>query len=225
MFYLVDNNKKIIFCWSAKCGCSHIKKIFWYLQNNNIDNVIHTENDAMKLPDDIENYIVIIFCRNPYKRIISGFLDKYKKDGQYRHLWNYDKITFSDFVDELIKNNWEMIERHHFTPQTSEAFNKNILTKSKHLICYDIEKINYEYIESIFDKKIPIELLSFKDNHIRKIYTENYEGEVYDLDINIYHNYNVSIQNFYNLAIHNKVYQFYEKDFIFFNENGIHYEL
>lgn len=225
MHFLVDNYKKIIFSWSAKCGCSHIKKLFWYLQNNNIDNEIHTKYDFMKLPDDIENYIVIIFCRNPYKRIISGFLDKYKKDGQYRHLWNYDKIIFSDFVDELIKKNWEMIERHHFTPQTTEAFNKNILTKSKHLLCYDIEKINYEYIESIFDKKIPIELLSFKGEHNRKNYNENYDGEVYDLDISIYHDYNVSIQNFYNLEIKSKVYQFYEKDFIFFKENGIDYEL
>jgi len=225
MHFLVDNYKKIIFSWSAKCGCSHIKKLFWSLQNNNIDNEIHTEYDFMKLPDDIENYIVIIFSRNPYKRIISGFLDKYNKDGQYRHLWNYDKITFSDFVDVLIKNNWEMIERHHFTPQTSEAFNKYKLTKSKHLLCYDIEKINYEYIESIFDKKIPNELLSFKGNHIRKNYTEKYDGEVYNLDINIYHNYNVSIQNFYNSVIKNKVYQFYEKDFIFFKENGINYEL
>ena len=35
MFFLVDTNKKIIFGWSAKCGCSHIKTIFWFLQSDN----------------------------------------------------------------------------------------------------------------------------------------------------------------------------------------------
>jgi len=31
MYFLVDNDKQIIFGWSAKCGCSHIKNIFWFL--------------------------------------------------------------------------------------------------------------------------------------------------------------------------------------------------
>jgi len=109
MYFLIDNKNKIIFGWSAKCGCSHIKNIFWFLQNNNTDNKIHITEEYNSIPDDIENYTTIIINRNPYKRIISGFLDKYKSNGQFRKLWKYDKLTFSMFVDELIKNEWQLI--------------------------------------------------------------------------------------------------------------------
>ena len=40
MHFLVDTNKQIIFGWSAKCGCSHIKEIYWFLQTDNLNNLI-----------------------------------------------------------------------------------------------------------------------------------------------------------------------------------------
>ena len=85
---------------------------------------MHTKKDYNKLPNDIENYITIIFIRNPYKRIISGFLEKYKKKGRLRHLWKNPFLSFSQFVDKLINCDWKIIDRHHFTPQTTEEFDK-----------------------------------------------------------------------------------------------------
>ena len=79
MYFLIDYEKQIIFGWSAKCGCSHIKNIFWFLKTGKLENKIHTEKDMNKLPNYINHYTTIIITRNPYKRIISGFLDKYKK--------------------------------------------------------------------------------------------------------------------------------------------------
>ena len=76
MHFLVDNNKKIIFGWSAKCGCSHLKLIYWFLQTGDAtinSKKLHT-NDSKPLPNDIQNYTTIIVTRNPYKRIVSGFL-------------------------------------------------------------------------------------------------------------------------------------------------------
>jgi hypothetical protein len=122
MYFLIDEKKKVMFGWSAKCGCSHIKKIYWYLQNSIIDNKIHSKKEWNNIPNDIENYTTILIIRNPYERIISGFLDKYKKDGQFRHLWKHDTLTFSTFVDKLIKNDWKIIDKHHFIPQTNDAF-------------------------------------------------------------------------------------------------------
>ena len=128
MKFIIDYNKKIIFGWSAKCGCSHIKKIYWFLQNNRIDNKIHTAIEHMRLPNNISDFILIIITRNPFERIISGFLDKYNKNkGQFRYKWKYNTLTFSNFVDELIKKNWKMVDEHHFTPQTSENFSINTM--------------------------------------------------------------------------------------------------
>ena len=223
MFFLIDHQNKVIFGWSPKCGCSRAKKIFWFLQNINIGHNPHTANDSHPLPNDIENYTTIIFIRNPYKKIISGFLDKYRKNGEFRDLWKYDKITFSTFVDELIKNDWKMVESHHFKPQTGGNYNSNIL-RSKCLKIYDIENIDYSFIESLYHKKIPEEFLKFNlMGHERKKFDHQFEEPVYDLDMDIYYDSNVDMKYFYNEEIKNKVYHFYKNDFLFFNHQGIDY--
>jgi hypothetical protein len=225
MLFLVDINKKIIFGWSAKCGCSHIKNIYWFLQTDNLINEIHTFKDNNKLPDDIYNYTTIIFSRNPYKRIISGFLDKYHVKGQYRHLWKNSFLSFSQFVDKVIIRHWETIDKHHFTPQTTEGFDKKILL-SKIIKFYDIEKIDYEYIEQLYNKKIPECVTKKTMGHERKFKVnikDIYDKYVYDLNIADFINYNIDIKYFYNEEIREKVYNFYIEDFIFFKENGVDY--
>ena len=225
MFFLIDTNKNIIFGWSAKCGCSHIKNIFWFLQTNNYNNKIHTPKENNKLPNDIENYITIIFTRNPYKRIISGFLDKYKPNGQFRHLWKDSFLSFSQFVDKLINNHWEIIERHHFTPQTTENFDKKILL-SKIIKFYDIGSIEYEYIEQLYNTKIPEYIMNKKQGHERNLQIkvkDCYDKYVYDLNIDDYIDYNVDIKYFYNEKIRQNVFNFYIEDFNFFKENGVDY--
>jgi hypothetical protein len=223
MFFLVDKKLKIIFGWSAKCGCSHIKKIFWYLQNNNEDNIIHRVRDRQSLPENINEYTIILIIRNPYERIISGFLDKYKENGSFRRLWKHKIITFSTFIDELIKNDYLMIDKHHFTPQTTELFDKELIYKSKCIKVFDIKNIDYDYIENIYNKKIPESLLHFKGGHEKKNYNKILETSIYDLPIKLYTEYTVPIQYFYNENIKNNVYNFYKNDFIFFKENGFDY--
>jgi len=222
MHFLVDKELKVIFGWSPKCGCSHIKNIYYFLKNNKIDNKIHTENDYNSLPDDIENYTTIIICRNPYKRLVSGFLDKYKIGGEFRSLWKYDTITFSRFIEELIKNNWNMIDIHHFMPQTTGDFNKKIMM-SKYIKCYDIENIDYSYIENLYNKKIPDIILNKKEGHERKTNGSIFNDYVYDLDMSIYHSFNTNTKYFYNTDVKDKIYNFYKNDFLFFKLSGIDY--
>ena len=225
MYFSVDTNKKIIFGWSTKCGCSHIKTIFWFLQTDNLVNPIHTKKDKNKLPNDIENYITIIFIRNPYKRIISGFLDKYKKNGQHRCLWKNPFLSFSQFVDKLINCDWKIINHNHFTSQTTEPFDKKILL-SKSCKFYDIGKIDYEYIEQLYNKKIPKCIINKKFGHERLLNVNvesDYNDYVYDLHIDDYIDYNINIKYFYNKDIKEKVFNFYINDFIFFKENGFDY--
>jgi hypothetical protein len=225
MYFLLDTDKQIIFCWSAKCGCSHIKNVFWFLKTDKLDNPIHTQNDFNNLPSDIEKYTTIIFTRNPYKRIISGFLDKYSKHGEYRHLWKESFLSFSQFVDKLTQCDWKTIEFHHFTPQTTEAFDKKILL-SKNIKFYDITNIDYKYIEKIYNKKIPDCVINKKYGHERILHIKKncyYDKYIYDLNIDDYIDYNIDIKYFYNKEIREKVFKFYINDFLFFKENGIDY--
>jgi hypothetical protein len=226
MYFLVDSKKKIMFGWSAKCGCSHIKNIFWFLQTNELQNIIHTENDCNRIPDDIENYTTLIISRNPYKRIVSGFLEKYKKiKGEFRHLWKDSSLTFAQFVDKLVDNNWEIIDRHHFEQQTEGLFDKKILG-SKIIKFYDINNIDYEYIEQLYNIKIPECVINKKEGHERQYQitiNEYYDTYVYDLHIDDYIKYNIDIKYFYNEEIMKKVFNFYIEDFKFFEENGIKY--
>ena len=227
MLFLVDYKNKIILGWSPKCGCTHIKKIFLYLKHNKIIDEVHNMHDS--LPYDIRNYITIIIIRNPYERLVSGFIDKYKIGGEYRHKWKFtrkhDNLTFDNFVNTLIRGRWNMIEQHHFTPQTTEEFDKNKLLKSKKLIIYDIKNIDYRYLEELYNTKIPETLIDFKGTHIRKVYDKDFNQPVYNLAIEDYYDYNVTLDKFYNIDIKNKVKMFYEKDFQFFKENGFDYDL
>ena len=222
MYFLVNEKKKIIFGWSAKCGCSHIKNIFRFLENGKMNNKIHEKKDCGKIPNNIEEYITIIITRNPYKRLISGFLDKYSEKGQYRYLWKDKILSFSKFVNELVKKDNKTIEKHHFTPQTTENFNKKILM-SKIFKIYDISKIDYKFIEKIYNIKINPCVINRKFGHERDIKKNILEKYVYDLPIEDYINYNINYNFFYNKDLKKKVFEFYINDFNFFQEQGIDY--
>jgi len=223
MYFLVDSKNKTIFGWSAKCGCSHMKRIYWFLQTGKVYNQIHRREEYLhKLPNDIKDYTTIIITRNPYKRIVSGFLDKYKKSGSYRHRWKDSYLSFSHFVEKVVSKDWKTIDQHHFTQQTTENFNKQIFL-SKNIKFYDIEKIDYEYIEQLYNKKIPPSVINQKGGHERKIYEKTKYCYVYDLHIDDYIDHNIDIRYFYNKEIKEKVYNFYMNDFIIFKENGIDY--
>lgn len=222
MHFLIDDKNKIIFGWSGKCGCSHVKKIFWYFQNGSINNPIHTIKDTNLLPTKIFKYHTIIFCRNPYKRLVSGFLDKYHKNGEQRYKWTRKMLTFEMFVDELIKKDWNMIDYHHFVPQTEEKFDSKIST-SKIIIYFDIENIDYEYLETLYQKKIPDELLNFRGKHIRQNFPtelkDKLKQNISNIKIDTYYNFNVDYKDFYrDKNIKDKVYQFYINDFKLFKQ-------
>jgi hypothetical protein len=236
MFFLVDEKKKICFGWSAKCGCSFIKKMFFYLTNINQEpycvkhnNRIHCPCTYGSLPNDYENYLIFIFVRNPYDRIISGMLDKYQTNNKYieyfMNKWNngtnYQDITFEIFVNDLITNNFKNIENHHFTNQFSEEWNDNLLTHNN-IYFYDIKKINYSFIESLYDKKINLPIVN---RNKLKNGTENCNRIMYDKDVNNVANYKFKYRYFYNYDLIKKVNLFYEKDFEILYKQGFKYNV
>jgi hypothetical protein len=162
--------------------------------------------------------IIILIIRNPFERVISGFLDKYSVNGEHIKLWKHNTITFSKFVDEILINNWEMIDNHHFTQQTTEKFDSKIISKSKELKIYDIKNIDYNYIEKLYNKKIPEKILNFKGGHEKNIKSHTIEYNVFDIEMRLYNNYNIDIKYFYNDIIKIK-YLIFIKMILYFLKN------
>ena len=145
--------------------------------------------------------------------------------GEFRRLWKDSFLSFSQFVDKLTHNDWRTVDKQHFTPQTTESFDKKILL-SKIIKFYDIANIDYKYIEQLYDIQIPEYIINKKQGHERYLRIKNkdcYGKYVYDLNIDDYIDYSVDIKYFYNEEIRQKVFNFYMEDFNFFNENGIDY--
>ena len=62
--------------------------------------------------------------RNPFRRLISAYINKYVEHERYREL-SLNRFqgarldTFSNFVEELYYSGWRCVDRRHFLPQRS----------------------------------------------------------------------------------------------------------
>jgi hypothetical protein len=229
MYFLVDDANKVIFGWSAKCGCSHIKKLYQFLAKKNEPFVHMQHYYGSPFPNSFEGYTIIIILRNPYERIVSGYLDKYSEGGHYYHWWKNEKpLTYRNFLDEIFKNTFQQIHRHHFTPQMSEdwgKFQKKLLNgaQPKKIVVYDLLKIDYGFIETLYGIKIPKDILEFRGEHINKR-KEPIDIPVYDLTQLEFENKKPKKNCFYNDEIAIKFFQYYREDFAFSKSHGIVYD-
>lgn len=228
MYFLKDSKRKIIFGWSAKCACSHIKKIFYFFQNEKLDNDIHIKEEYKKdnFTFDKDDYI-ILFIRNPYERLVSGYLDKYNNPSGIfaKAQWRPDKtLTFENFVKELTRNDFQTINTHHFTPQLSENWTDKI-KDHKNISIFDINNIAYDFIEYFFDnKKIPEELKN-KTNENKNTFVEELDFIAYKANYHQLKNIKPSYNLFYNEEIKRDVTIFYAKDLVFFRDRGFNYTI
>lgn len=230
--YFMRDKKKIIFGWSAKCGCSHLKMIYQYLTMNTIDFDKRHQNKKNKLGFIDPSYTIIIVIRNPFIRLISGFLEKYRNNGPFRVKWKTEKIlNFNNFVNELVKKS-NFIDEHHFCPQLSEEWDSR-LENHKNLKIFDLEKIDYKFLEKLYNKKIPENILNYR-GHFRTFImgnrkenmTSKNQTEIYNLPIDHFKDgSSYSYDLYYKPDIKEKVLSYYKKDFDFFKKHGFKYTI
>ena len=222
MKYLICKEKAIIFGINPKCGCQHIHYIYNYLHDDN-DKPVFYHKSINKLSTEYLNYKLIIFVRNPYERIVSGFKEKYSNEWQKRNYLKlysiprieYDKLTFRQFVNEMYNNKFKHINKHHFIQQTYSEYD---CINHKDIVIFDIKNIDYDYISKLFNKKITNDIKNRKGNHINKN-TILFNEPVYDLENIVYRKYKVPLKYYFDNDIKRKVYNIYKDDFIFFNNN------
>lgn len=230
MHFLIDNHLKLIFGFSAKCGCSTVKTIFVenttdndlkqkYLQTRNI----HVAAGYKSLPTDISNFKIILFIRNPYKRIVSGMFEKYKQSGTCRSFWKQPlkNLTFYNFINTMIHEGLgKTIEKHHFTPQTTEMWDDRLL-KHNNIIVMDIENINYNLLNNLFKTNNIVNIKINRENFGNKNIIDN----AWNIQIDELKKMTPDYKCLYNKELKDKVYHFYKKDFEIFKKLGFHYDI
>lgn len=132
MHFLVSHKYKFMMGWSAKCGCSSLKR--WYLDIHGIkmatlDRPVYevigygdTEYTYVEWenPAKYRDYKKYVTVRNPYSRLVSGYVNKYVATREFP---NYGWNTFNEFLGALENDRYyRKVEKHHFCPQFSEAY-------------------------------------------------------------------------------------------------------
>ena len=246
MHYLIDEKNKIAFGHSAKSGSSHIRSIFtWYTGmkfESSTELNLFSYKGADDFEQDINEYTIIYFIRDPYKRAVSSFIDKHNGE----HIFNKVGVTILQDGTILpinginfcrIDNNTNFLLHyspsfvnhlcictrlpsdhleHHIALQTKEKFIEGV-TPNK---VFDIESINYDYLNDLYGKILPDEYKVKENNLIYQTCSENNAYTPFSDLSKPYPNY----KSFYTHATKEFVEHIYEKDFEQFKEWGFNYK-
>ena len=229
MYVLVSDLHKVNLWWSAKCGCTYTKYLFYNkILNKNIE-YMHNEYPISIYNKNYDNFYI---CRDPYARILSCFIDKYI-NGFLTHL--YKPISFKQFVDDLYNfyingNKSYTFDIHHTTPQFSEAYPIND-TEFKFKKILKLEEVNDKIIlKEIYnmddDKK---EIYNFSVHYVNIQKNKNIHKNVYNIDydmLTILKNNNLvpNFISFYNEDIKKKIEEIYKIDFEILAKYNIKYD-
>lgn len=229
MRFLVDHSKRFVLGWSAKCGCTHLKKLWYFLQGQE-NHPVHVRSEYVnfRIASVPKKYTYFIVGRNPFERLVSGFLEKYSQP-VYCSKWVLNTggllLTFENFVNQLIKENWKAVDKHHFGPQLSEQWLPVIARYPNVQVC-DIASVDYAFLEKAFDREIPNRIRDFRGEHVntkpRRDFTDT---TAYTLPIAQFTDFIPLVKNFYNRAIYDSVAQYFKSDLEFFKTRGIVYDL
>lgn len=147
--------------WIPKNGCSNLRYSI-SKENGVITNIeeldwIHRNNDCFNVStkEALQANYTFIILRNPFKRLLSFFLDKLchpgqnQSEGSYEHahhIFNFDdELSYFDFINYIWENPNTIYNDEHTTPQC------NFLLYRNYDSYFALEKIN-EANQEIYNK-------------------------------------------------------------------------
>lgn len=220
-YYINDpelNPNNVVFWWTPKCGCIFVRKLYHLLTRYNGETYDINEND-------MDKYIHILFVRNPYKRIVSGYIDCYVTDHQPVEIFN-EELSFKELVEELLLNEFKNVDKLHFDHQISIK-DANISNKLSINKIFDIESIDYSLLSKLFnDVLISDDIInSLRNNGHNVKYLTDFSDNVSDYKISQFNDFTgyPKYQFFYTKELVDKIESFYDCDFLFLEQNGIKY--
>lgn len=188
-FTLIHINTNSICTWIPKNGCSALRFSI-ALANGAIDNIediawIHSNNQTFAADNKelLQSKYSFIILRNPFKRLLSFFLDKCchstsasQNDKSYQHareVFSINKLTtFESFVDTIWDKPSLIKKDNHTTPQCDFLIFKNYSDY------FQFE--NFKFIEKTLRAKIGLEIKDTRRHN--SIYTS--KDSMYTEDIN-----------------------------------------
>lgn len=84
----------------------------------------------------------VLFVRDPFKRFVSGFVDKHV-EGTFSHIFRPG--SFKEAASGI-----DGLEPHHFAPQASEAY----LPDLEYDRVFDIERVDYGYLSGLLGMEV-----------------------------------------------------------------------
>ena len=220
--------------WIPKNGCSNLRYSI-AKQNGGIANIdeiawIHKNNDSFNTTtrEALQADYTYVILRNPFKRLMSFFLDKLchqqnnQSDGSYDHAFKvFDftgNLSFSDFVDYIWENPDSIRCDEHTTPQC------DFLLYRRYDSYFAMEKI--KEVNQKIEEKTGILIEDIRDRN--SIFTTKgceYSPDITSTtkadDIRIYLDNNKApiIENMYTISMIKKVAALYLQDILLYCNN------
>jgi hypothetical protein len=224
--YAYSTKYNYVIKWNAKCGCTLLRRLFYELHKD--EQKVITKEWESGLPSfkyNIHKFPVshsFLLTRNPYKRVVSMFTNKYNGPNNIDNLQKKFKLNTNNFYSFVLKlkefknnNTWCDI---HLTPQYFNYEQNDILIKLENIKNRSIEL--YSNLKKIKPLKNNV-INFFNKPDIGFINETNKNNNSVFIGYNIYaNNFNgpwPDYKYFYDEKIKKLVYEIYKDDFTLFN--------
>ena len=240
MYYYISHKRKTIVTHIAKNGCESLRYLL--LKDENIfkeemdiwnkmtQNIIHNPHHVRYFITQ-KNYKLITIVRDPYRRLVSGYVDKILGNNYnylqfcknimqfYRRDFNDKRrVTFEEFVNYVVahKNYHAMDE--HFKPQ-SYCYHLN-MPKNTIMKLEDIKPIKEFFDEQGFTQNF----INYNKEIISRHYKTQIDNneKVHNKTADYFNKFDKTIpkyEYFLTEELKEKIYNFYKKDFVLYKYN------
>lgn len=212
---------KYLYMETPKVGCSSVKKNLQILENSGLDNHLPNVHDKSESPlfspldteidfrYALENYYKFSFVRNPYARVLSCYLDKFREGKpKFREQLGFEpetEVSFEEFLERVsgqgakeMNIHWMPVSLILSTDKIGydfigrfERFEDDLKLVMQHIAQENglslpegiLYKSRHSKFQSNAGEKLGLYMTKQAQQLVQKIYAEDFEQFGYDYDL------------------------------------------